>query len=87
MPYSWATTNEELAAELRNVDIPLLILAGMRDGVIGPESTLRAAVNVRGAKAVLFEDEGHYVARERPERLAREIAVFVDELNGALVPQ
>jgi len=36
---------------------------------------------------VLFEDEGHYVARERPERLAREIAVFVDELNGALVPQ
>lgn len=82
MPYPDVTTNEELARVYRTLDIRLLILAGMRDGVISPESTLRAAANVRGAKAVLLEDEGHLVARERPERLAREVAVFLRELNA-----
>lgn len=81
MPYPDVTTNEELAQLYRTLDIRLLVLAGMRDGVISPESTLRAASNVRGAKAVLFEDEGHLVARERPERLAREVAVFLRELD------
>jgi pimeloyl-ACP methyl ester carboxylesterase len=82
MPFPEATTNEELAAVLRTIDVPVLILAGMRDGVISPESTLRAARSVPRAKAVLFEDEGHFVARERPERLVAEIAVYLEELNS-----
>lgn len=83
MPFPDATTNDAVAAILRTIDLPVLILAGMRDGVISPASTLRAARNVKRAKAVLFEDEGHFVAEERPQRLVREIAVFLDELQGA----
>lgn len=81
MPFPEATSNGELAAILRGIDVPVLILAGMRDGVISPEATLRAARCVPRAKSVLFEDEGHFVARERPERLCAEIAVYLQELN------
>ncbi|TQS41135.1 alpha/beta fold hydrolase [Cryptosporangium phraense] len=83
MPFPQATTNDAVAAILRTIDLPVLILAGMRDGVISPESTLRAARSVKRAKAVLFEDEGHFVAEERPQRLVPEIAIFLDELAGA----
>jgi pimeloyl-ACP methyl ester carboxylesterase len=81
-PYPDAKTDEQLAEVYRGIRVPVLILAAMRDGVISPEAALRAAVNVRGAKAVLFEDEGHMMGEESPERLAREVRVFVDELNG-----
>jgi pimeloyl-ACP methyl ester carboxylesterase len=81
-PYPDAKTDEELAEVYRGIRVPVLILAAMRDGVISPEAALRAAVNVRGANAVLFEDEGHMMGEESPERLAREVRVFVDELNG-----
>lgn len=82
MPFPEAKTNDEVAAILATIDLPVLILAGMRDGVISPESALRAARSVPRSKSVLFEDEGHFVARERPERLVAEIAVFLRELNS-----
>ena len=85
-PYPEATTDEALAEVYQGLHLPVLILAAMRDGVISPQSALRAAVNVRGAKAVLFEDEGHMIGDESPERLAREVRVFVDELNGVAEP-
>ncbi len=86
-PYPEATTDDALAAIYRTIDVPVLILAGMRDGVISPGAALRAAVNVRGAKTVLYEDEGHMIGEESPERLAREVKVFVDELNGTALPK
>ncbi|MGN6446050.1 alpha/beta fold hydrolase [Amnibacterium sp.] len=85
-PFPEARTDEDLAEVYRGIRVPVLILAGMRDGVISPESALRAAVNVRGAKTVLFEDEGHMMGEESADRLVREVRVFVDELNGVAEP-
>ena len=85
-PFPEATTDEALAEIYRGIRVPVLILAAMRDGVISPGAALRAAVNVRGAKAVLFEDEGHMIGDESPERLAREVRLFVDELKGVADP-
>ncbi|HEU5028202.1 MAG TPA: alpha/beta hydrolase [Spirillospora sp.] len=85
-PFPDARTDDELAGVLRGIRVPVLILAAMRDGVISPESALRAARSVPGAKAVLFEDEGHFIGTESPERLVREVRVFVDELNGVAEP-
>ncbi|GHE58649.1 alpha/beta fold hydrolase [Streptomyces griseoaurantiacus] len=82
MPFPEATTDEEVAGILETIDVPVLSLAGMRDGVISPASALRAATRVPHCKSVFFEDEGHFIARERPERLAREVRVFLDELAG-----
>ncbi|WP_225848661.1 alpha/beta fold hydrolase [Streptomyces sp. HPF1205] len=80
MPFPQATSNEELAEILSTIEVPVLSLAGLRDGVISPRSALRAATAVPHSKTVLFEDEGHFMAEERPRRLAREVRVFLDEL-------
>lgn len=80
MPFPEAADNEELAKILAGIELPVLSLAGLRDGVISPQSALRAATAVRHSKTVLFEDEGHFMAEERPRRLAREVKVFLEEL-------
>ncbi|WP_030377185.1 MULTISPECIES: alpha/beta fold hydrolase [unclassified Streptomyces] len=80
MPFPEATTDDEVAAILETLTVPVLSLAGMRDGVISPASALRAATRVPHCKSVLFEDEGHFVARERPARVAREVRLYLDEL-------
>lgn len=85
-PFPEAQTDEALTEILRGISVPVLILAGMRDGVISPESSLRAAVAVRGAKSVFWEDEGHMIAGESPARLAREVALWLDEQAGTAVP-
>ncbi|MEO5535350.1 MAG: alpha/beta hydrolase [Pseudolysinimonas sp.] len=85
-PFPEATTDEELAAILRTVDVPTLILAGMRDGVISPLSSLRGIVNVPRAKAVFWEDEGHMIAGESPARLAREVGLWLSEQEGTADP-
>lgn len=77
MPYPEATDEASLRAVLSGIDLPVLVIAGMRDGVISPQSTLRALTCVRGSVGVLFEDEGHFVADERPGRLVGPIAEFV----------
>lgn len=85
-PFPEATTDEELAEIFRSIRVPVLILGAMRDGVISPQATLRAAMNVRGAKTVLWEDEGHMIAGESPARLAREVALFLSELDRTVDP-
>lgn len=82
-PFPDATTDEELEKAFHAIHVPVLILGALRDGVISPESCLRAARHVRGAKAVLFEDEGHWIGRESPARLVREVAVYLEELRLA----
>ena len=87
MPFPEAKTNDELAAVLRTVRVPTLMLAGMRDGIVSPESSLRGITSVRDSKAVFFESEGHFMTQEIPERLIREVRVFLDELNGTAEPR
>lgn len=87
MPFPEAKTNDELAAVLRTITVPTLMLAGMRDGIVSPESSLRGVMNVRDSKAVFFESEGHYMTREIPERLIREVRLYMDEINGTARPE
>ena len=87
MPFPEAKTNDELAEVLRTVRVPTLMLAGMRDGIVSPASSLRGVMNVRDSKAVFFESEGHYMTREIPERLIREVRLYLDELNGTALPE
>jgi pimeloyl-ACP methyl ester carboxylesterase len=87
MPFPEAKTNDELAAVLRTITVPTLMLAGMRDGIVSPESSLRGIMNVRDSKAVFFESEGHFMTREIPERLVREVRLYLDEINGTAQPE
>ncbi|MFJ2619230.1 alpha/beta fold hydrolase [Glutamicibacter sp. NPDC087344] len=86
MPFPEATDNDSLREVLGTITVPVLILGGMRDGVIPSGSSVLAGTAVPGAKTVLFEDEGHWIAKESPERLIREIKLFMDELAGTALP-
>lgn len=86
MPFPEAKDNDSLRELLSTIRVPVLILGGMRDGVIPPGSSILAGAAVRGSKTVLFEDEGHWIAKESPERLIREIKLFMDELDGVAQP-
>lgn len=83
MPFPEATSDDELKKILGTIRVPVLIVAGMRDGVISPASALRAVTSVRGAKAVFYEEEGHMVAGEHPERVARDVELFLRETDEA----
>lgn len=86
MPFPEARDNDALREVLATIRVPVLILGGMRDGVIPPGSSILAGAAVPGAKTVLFEDEGHWIGKESPEKLIREIKLFMDELDGVAEP-
>jgi pimeloyl-ACP methyl ester carboxylesterase len=80
-PLAEAKTNEELAALLSRVRVPTLLICGMQDNVIPPEMSLLAARAIPGAKAVFFQDEGHMLPAESPEKVVAEIVSFVSSLR------
>jgi len=79
-PFPEARTDAELARLLSRVEVPTLLVAGMRDHIISPEASLRAATSVPGAVAVFFQDASHWVAEEHEEAVIAHVKVFVDRL-------
>jgi pimeloyl-ACP methyl ester carboxylesterase len=59
---------------------PTLVLWGGNDRLLSPDYGRRVAGEF-GATWVPVAGAGHLVARERPERVAEEIAAFLDELG------
>src|SRR5690606_36691339 len=58
MPFPEAKTNDELAKVLRTVTVSTLRLAGMREGIVSPDSSLLGVLIVRDSNSVFFESEG-----------------------------
>ncbi|WP_276352203.1 alpha/beta fold hydrolase [Cohnella caldifontis] len=80
-PLPEAATNEELAELLGKVRTPTLMLAGLQDDIISAEMSLLAAKAVPYAKSVFYQDHGHSLASEAPDRVIDEIALFIAEIN------
>jgi pimeloyl-ACP methyl ester carboxylesterase len=78
-------TNEEVAERLSHLQIPTLLLNGAQDDLVPAEMALRIARAVPSAKLVLYQDHSHSLASEAPERLIREVQVFISELERASV--
>lgn len=78
-------TNEAVATRLSQVRVPTLLLYAAQDDIIPPEMGLLACKAVQGSKLVLYEDHSHSLAGEAPQRLVREVLLFMDELSGARV--
>jgi pimeloyl-ACP methyl ester carboxylesterase len=76
-------TNAQVAARLREVLVPTLLLYAAQDDIIPPEMALLAAKSVPGAKLVLYQDHSHSLATEAPERLIQEVRVFMNEQAAA----
>jgi haloalkane dehalogenase len=74
---------EELAAYdgcLARLRVPTLILWGADDVFAPVSGAHRFQREIPGAELVVLEDTGHFLMEDRPERVASEIARFLDSL-------
>ncbi|MDC7784625.1 alpha/beta fold hydrolase [Rhodoplanes sp. TEM] len=71
-----------LTAELPRLDVPLLLIAGGRDGTVPPDESFQARDLVPGARVVCLRTLGHLAHEEKPA----EIAGLIDEFWGEVGP-
>ena len=72
---------EDVIDRIREIKVPTLMLIGGRDRSHTPERALPIARAITGAKMVFFEDEGHLMPVESPQRVVNEITSFVSQLG------
>ena len=77
-------TNEQVAERLGTISVPTLLLNGAQDDIIPADMSLLVARAVPGAKLVLYQDHSHTLAREAPERVVDEVALFLKEIGSPI---
>ena len=60
------------------ITAPCLIVWGGRDELLGREQREALASAIPNSKVVTYEDAGHLVLWEQPERLARDLTTFIE---------
>ena len=59
------------------VKVPVLVIAGHHDGAAHPEGLRELARRLPAARFTEFDQSGHFVYLDEPERFAREVVEFV----------
>jgi pimeloyl-ACP methyl ester carboxylesterase len=68
----------DLRDRCKDVKVPLLICQGRHDQVCDPRWAEYIQQRVSGSKLVWFENSGHSLMVEEPDKLSTELAMFVD---------
>ena len=63
----------DIEKRLKKVSVPILFLAGMRDGIVNYKTSVRAHKKAFNAKIKLFESEGHLIHEVSSAKVAKEI--------------
>lgn len=63
------------------ITAPTLVLSGARDDLLPRDHTEALIAAIPGSRPVAYEDTGHLVMWERPERVAADLVAFLDELG------
>ena len=66
--------------DLGSITCPTLILWGNRDGVLAREHEEDLARAIPGSRMIVYEDTGHLVLWEQPDRVAADLMAFVAAL-------
>jgi len=66
--------------ETGTISAPTLIIWGDRDELLSREDEERLAAAIPGSRLVVYEDTGHVVLWEQPERIAADVSDFVGSL-------
>ncbi len=76
-------SRQRIADRIGEIKAPTLLLLGAQDRTnpLGP--ALKAAMSIPGATAVFFQDYGHGLTLDSPEKAVREIVSFVDGVNDS----
>lgn len=72
--------NSDLKDKLPSIHPPALSVIGAQDIVVGPERQYEDAMRMPHSKAVSFRDAGHMLPVENPERCAKEVFRFFDDV-------
>ncbi len=64
------------------ISTPTLILWGDHDGLLTLEDQKTLTTKIPGSRFVVYEDVGHLVLWEQPERVARDITIFLRGLRA-----
>jgi pimeloyl-ACP methyl ester carboxylesterase len=67
--------------ERGTITAPTLVIGGGRDELLPGDEQQRLAAAIPGSQLVIYEDTGHLVLWECPERLAADLADFVRRLT------
>jgi len=59
--------------------MPVLVMAGGRDGADGPEPSRALAKSIVGSRLLVYENAGHFVYLDEPERFARDVIAFISK--------
>lgn len=74
---------EGLQANLPEITVPTLLIAGENDKAVPPETSTRAAEKLADATVMQLPRLGHLAHEEAPEQIARIIAEFVSRQTGS----
>jgi pimeloyl-ACP methyl ester carboxylesterase len=68
-------------SELATITAPTLIIWGERDELLPLQDGYWLAAAISGSRLIVYEDTGHLVLWEQPERVATDLADFVAGLS------
>ncbi|PWA08046.1 alpha/beta hydrolase [Pueribacillus theae] len=68
-----------LSEEMQSIATPCLLVWGKHDKVIPLTTAHNLLTDLPNAKLVVYEDAGHLVSEEQPEKLAKDILEFLNE--------
>jgi pimeloyl-ACP methyl ester carboxylesterase len=93
LPYDWALVSaifDELAspdpawwADLANITVPTLVLAGGSTSHVPQDLLADAAALMPQARLITLEGAGHTAHRDQPDRFLAEVISFLDSVCGA----
>ena len=66
--------------ETGTITAPTLIIWGERDGLLSRDDEEALAAAIPGSQLVVYDDTGHLVLWEQPERVANDLTDFVTGL-------
>ena len=68
--------------ETGTITSPTLIIWGERDGLLSRDDEEALAAAIPGSHLIVYDDTGHLVLWEQPERLADDLTDFVTDLSA-----
>jgi magnesium chelatase accessory protein len=74
MMANWDLDN--MASQIRELDIPMLQIIGDKDGTIEPSASLKTAKLLANGDREVFEGYGHLVHEEAPQEVGASIRRF-----------
>ncbi|HJU65767.1 MAG TPA: alpha/beta hydrolase, partial [Gemmatimonadaceae bacterium] len=78
-----ALNSDEAPAKLGRITAPTLLIWGDQDAFFKRDQQDALIAAIRGAKLLVYENTGHAVHWERPERFAKDVVAFLTETRSA----